>query len=182
MKFSIQFIAGMCLLLAMLGWTAVWYAGNQILEDAAARASTASSAQTQSDRAAYTRRVASLVSETRSERDVLEKVSGMNIVSIVTLIESVGARTGISVKVNNAQPQGGAVSLPGGSLSKFVFAIEADGSFAQIMRTVQSLEDLPLPSSVEQLEIMKNNSSGSGNDRGWHLNARISVFTTSAGS
>lgn len=169
-------------MLAVLAWTGIWYLGNGILDAASARASTASSAQVQSDRAAYTQRIAALVADTRDDRATLENASEMHIVSIVTMIENIGTKTGITVKVNNAQSQGSAPELPGGgSLNAFALAIEADGSFAQIMRTVQALESLPLPSSIEQLEISLNGGDP-GKSHGWHLNARVNVFTASTAS
>lgn len=159
-------------------WVALWYISNDILDEASLRSTVASSAQTQSDRAAYTQRLSSLVSDTQGDRAALEALVGMNIVSIVTLIEQVGTQTGITVKVNSAQPQGSSVALP---LSEIAFAVEADGSFAQVMRTVQALERLPVPSTIEQLEFMQN-TGDSGKKGTWHLSALVGVFTTSAGS
>jgi hypothetical protein len=182
MKINIQYGACALVLIAILAWTAVWYEGNDILNEASSRAATASSAQQQSDRAAYTQRLSAVVADTQADRTALENASNMNIVSIVTLIEGISTKTGITVKVDNATPQGTPVTLPNaGSLSEFSFVVEADGTFAQVIRTVQSLEALPLPSSVAQLELTRNaaNNVSAG---GWHLSTHLTVYTTSAAS
>ena len=131
MKINIQYIAALCILLAGLAWTVIWYIGNDILDEASSRAAVASTAQVQNDRAAYTQRLTALVADTQQDRAALENVSNLNIVSIVTMIEGVSAKTGITVKVENAQPQGTTAVLPnGGSLNSFAFAVVADGTFA----------------------------------------------------
>lgn len=181
MNIPIQYTAIASALCAILAWTGIWYIGNDILNEASARAALASSAQVQSDRAAYTQRLSALVADTEKERATLEEISGMNIVSIVSLIEGIGKKTGVPVKVNSAQPQGASVALPNNaSLRDFSFITEADGSFAQIMSTVRALENLPVPSSVTQLEITRTNDAQ--NSGGWHLSARIEVYTTSSAS
>lgn len=182
MKINIQYVAMLCVLLAALAWTGIWYIGNDILDQASSRATLASSAQAQSDRAAYTQRLAALVADTQQDRTALENISSLNIVSIVTMIEGVSTKTGIAVKVENAQPQGAATALPnGGSLSNFAFTVAAEGTFAQVMSTIQALENLPVPSSIQQLEIT-HGSGDTGKSGTWHLDARIQVFTTSVAS
>ncbi len=181
MKINIQYIAALGVLLAVLAWTAIWYIGNNILDEASSRAAIASTAQAQSDRAAYTQRLTALVADTQQDRAALENVSNVNIVSIVTMIEGVRTKTGIAVKVENAQPQGAAAALPGGgSVNSFAFAVVADGTFAQIMNTIQVLEDLPVPSSVQQLEIA--HTGDPANSGGWHMSAHMQVYTTSIAS
>ena len=171
MKINIQYIAALCILLAGLAWTVIWYIGNDILDEASSRAAVASTAQVQNDR----------VADTQQDRAALENVSNLNIVSIVTMIEGVSAKTGITVKVENAQPQGTTAVLPnGGSLNSFAFAVVADGTFAQIMNTVQVLEDLPVPSSVQQLEI--THAGDPGKSGAWHMSAHMEVYTTSVAS
>ncbi|MDB5237962.1 MAG: hypothetical protein JWM46_232 [Candidatus Kaiserbacteria bacterium] len=177
MKINIHIIAAACVLIACFAWYGIWYIGNDLLDQALARASTASSAQAQSDRVAYTKRIGALVADTTNDRAALEGASGMSIVSIATLIESVGTKTGIVVKVDSAQSQGS--SAAAGTLNDFAVVAEADGSFAQIIRTLQELESLPLPSTVDQIEIMQNGGAG-GADHGWHLNIRLSAFTSAS--
>jgi len=62
------------------------------------------------------------------------------------------------------------------------FLVEAEGSFAALMRTAELFETLPLPSSVQNLELeraLSLNESAGKTVALWRLTARISVFTSS---
>ncbi len=179
MKTSIQFIAIGLTVAAMLAWAGVIYAGRYILSEASARASTAVTAEQELDRVAYAQRLKSLAADTQADRDRLHALTHANIVSIVNTIEAASREIGVNAQVNNALPVGQSEILPGGvPLETIVFVVEAQGTFAQLMRAAALFEHLSLPSSVEQLELERSVNAATG-AASWRLMARIRVLTTS---
>src|SRR3989338_7486354 len=80
-------IAWTTLAVACLSWGGVWYLTSALTEEAELRASATAEALQKADRAAYNQRLLSIANETSVERERLEAVAGLDIVSIVTTIE-----------------------------------------------------------------------------------------------
>jgi hypothetical protein len=135
MKKGIQLISWSLLALSILAWGGVWYAGSYLVREASVRASSASVADQQVDKIAFTQRLKTLASDTRQERGELDSLVSHDVVSIVNIIESTGSTLGVDVQVNDALPLGVSQTLPDGSTVRAVaFVIESQGSYASLMR------------------------------------------------
>jgi len=149
--------------------------------------------QMQSERAAYMADIAAsnlqegqaaqlriLARETEPDRQSLDTIADVDLLSAVNLIESVNA-TGTSVHVTSAQP---VKTAPKGSqqISQVDLTANAQGSFASVMRIARMLETLPLATTVQEMDISRapvdpNAKSAAAT---WSLNVRLSFYTTSA--
>jgi len=176
MRTKIHIIAWTLVALAFCAWGAVWYVGTLIVSEATARAVNAATAEQQLDRLAYAQRLDSLAADTKAERDRLASLTHADVISIINIIESVGKGTHVS----DALPIGSPQMLPGNvPLQSIQFVVGAQGSFASLMRTVEALEHLPLPASIDQIELQRDAGSASKSVT-WRLTARIRVITTAA--
>ena len=124
-------------------------------------------------------RTRALAQETAADRAALDAFTKVEVLSAVNLIESAGLPFGVHLHVRDAQPGSSAVKLPEGSLSTVGFIIEADGSFSALMRAAQILESLPIPTSIEQLDLGGVLGKKEATNDSWHLNARVRFFTSS---
>ena len=175
MNKHLTLIAWTTLAAACLSWGGVWYLTSALTEEAELRASATAEALQKADRAAYNQRLLSIANETSVERERLDAVAGLDIVSIVTAIEEAGTAAGVAVEISNASP-GDTIDLAGGaSLSTYRLVAGGQGTFAELMRVAALLEQLPLISEVETLEFQYLSDSGSSS---WRITARLKVLST----
>lgn len=180
MRTKIHIIAWTLLALAFCAWGAVWYAGTLIVSEATALSVSAATAEQQLDRLAYAQRLDSLAADTEAERNRLTSFTHADVISIINIIESVGKGGGVSAHVSDALPIGSPQMLPGDvPLQSIQFVVGAQGSFSALMRTVEALEHLPLPSSIDQIEFQRDAGSASKSVT-WRLTVRVRVITTAA--
>jgi hypothetical protein len=173
---SIQLIAYGLFIIALITWGSVYVAASRIRENAVALSASASNAQAQADRIAYQKRLSAIARDTEEERAALDALLAPDIVSMVKMIESAGKPLRLTVTVNDAQASG-AVDLPGGApLRTVTFLVESQGPYASLMRLETLFENLPLASTVDELELQSLQDQATP----WHLTARIRVYTTAA--
>ncbi len=122
--------------------------------------------------------------DTTEERASLEKSTNVDVLSVVNLIESVGVAAGVKVQVSDVQNES---TIPGKNgapaFNAIGLGIQAQGSFSSLMRVAEMLESLPLPSSIEQLDIGRAQLGADPASDGtvpWQLNVRVKLLTTAS--
>ncbi|MBI5645208.1 hypothetical protein HY970_03870 [Candidatus Kaiserbacteria bacterium] len=162
------------LALALALWCAVVYIGLSITGSAHDRREAAINATHARESAGYAQRLSVLAEGTKTEREALDKIVGADIATYADIIERVGERAGLSVRVENAVPENIAAQNDAPAKS-VIFIIESQGTFSNLLRTAAYLENIPLPSNVQQLEFERVQSRSA---QPWFLTARIRVYTT----
>ena len=170
---NLSLISWIVFALALCAWVGVGFFALRIQTAESDYASALANAQ-QSSTAQYSSvRMHAMAQDTTPERTALEQLLASDVVSVVTLLEGVGKTAGTTLKLSGALPETPPAGLPQGSPIQAVgFAVEADGKFAALMRVVQLLENLPVPSSVVRLDVQ--HASGGGDV--WHLSVYIKVL------
>ncbi len=182
MNKNISYIAWSLLLAAACSWVGVWYVGAVIRDKATAAGAAAASSEQLLDKAAYTKRIASLAVETKDQRTRLESLVGKDIVSIANEIEGAGKSARVEAHVNGALPKGSVQILPGNiTLQEIVFVVQAQGSFASLMQLVALYEHLSLPSSIQQVEL-EHLKGLDAKSPSWRMTIHIRVMTTASTS
>lgn len=121
-----------------------------------------------------------LVQATAQERASLEGALHTDILSIAGLISAVGKDAGVNLQVSDAlsetAPAGkGSIS----TIQAIGFTIKGDGSFAKLIDAATLLQALPIPASIEQLDIVRTSADANTHSApSWHMDARIRVLTT----
>jgi hypothetical protein len=162
------------LALAIALWAALIYAflwiGKEKNKQTIAVASAVQSAQNE----ASASKLHSLMHDTEAQRAKLTALTDLDIGPVVDKIEAAGLSAGVTTKLQSAQQIGGA---EGSNLLKTVeFRVASEGKFDQIMHALRLFETLPIPSSVDLVDIVHSNTdAGAGT---WHLNATIRVLTS----
>jgi hypothetical protein len=183
MKTSISIIGWVALAFALCVWGAVGYAALSIQDQASMSASNAASSAQQVDKIAYAQRISALAADTQVERNQLDTLVGSGVVSIVNVIEAAGTSAHVNAQVSDAIPEGAAVGLPGGAQLQAVgFVVQAQGGFTALMQAVTLFEALPLPSSVEQVELQQATATDPHAALLWNMTVRIRVLTTAVSS
>ncbi len=163
------------LALMFVVWAIVFYAGSSLQSSAAHRADELKTARQQSNRTAFGDRLRVLAAETKAEREQLERIAGMEIISIVNMIENAGRAAGVPATVSDALPETPAIDLPAEKrLVPVAFVVKSSGSFVDIIHMVELLELLPLPSAVSQMELERDK------DGTWIANIKVRVFTAAS--
>ena len=106
--------------------------------------------------------------------------SGMDVVSIVDMIEEVG-KEGVRITVSNAIPENVPPSQAAGGAGIIAtgFVVEAQGRFSTLMRVVKLFETLPITSTLGRLDMERTAKPGNlGTSDTWRMNAYIRVLTT----
>lgn len=120
-------------------------------------------------------RTHAVVSGTSAQRDQLDRFLNVDIISLTSIIQDVGKAAGVSLKLNGVMPDTAPSAAAGTSLNAVGLSLQADGTFSALMRTLQLLEQLPLPASVERVDLQGGER---GNGGAWHMNTYLKVFTT----
>lgn len=163
MKASI--IAGSMCVLAVLAWVGFWFVFTTLTHDRVGYADALATAETESARGESLVRLRSAVQGTVSERTALEGLVSLKVLDAVEQIETAAMQAGgRSVAIGEAA----LVASTPGKLSTFTVGVNADGSFASLIRAVRLFETLPIPATLEQFDITKS-------EKDWHLNARLRV-------
>ena len=169
-------IAWISLALALCAWASVVFFVLSIQSTEVARATALTNAQQSSTIQYSSVRMHATAQDTAGERTALEQLLAGDVVTVVTMLDGVGKTAGVTFKLSGALPETPPVGLPAGSPIQAVgFAIEADGKFASLMRVVQLLETLPIPSSVVRLDMQHT----TGAKDAWHLSVYIKVLMSS---
>lgn len=172
-------ISWFVLALALTACGAVVYAHFWLHDTARERGSRAQSAEQRSSETVYASRLRILAEETTADRERLESLSRVDIVTIANTIESAGKSVGATAKVQAAIPVGSSIEIPGGdSLHAVAFIIQAEGSFASVVQFVRALGAFPGFSSVEQFEFERVELSDRPS-QSWRSSVRLQMYTTS---
>lgn len=178
MKLSPAFLAWSLLPITLFAWCGVVYFGWSILHAESEYIATLEAIQQSSVAQSSAVRMHAIIEETAPQRERLDKLLAVDVVSAAALLQSVGKKTGVTVKLSGALPESTAsASAKGPKIQAIGFALQADGSFAALMRTAKLLEALPIPSSVERLDLQTSTAAGQPSGS-WHMSVYVRVLTT----
>ena len=177
MSERIKLMSWVLLILALAAWGAVGYGANMIRETAIKRANDSQMAMTKANQAAMNQKVEALAEVTAEKRAQLATLAGADVVSVIDTIDAAGKSAGIEAKVSDASVAGTQqLGKNGDTMRAVMFSVQGDGTIAQVMHALQLYERMPLLSSVDQVEIVKN-TSPDAKAPAWHISARIKVLT-----
>lgn len=181
---SITIIAFSAVAAALIAWGSFGMFAWNIWSEEASISSNTNSAEAITERQSVSLRLRSLTRETKSARDRLDSLAGSEVLGIANIIEGVGKSTGVPVKISGAIQSSPSpkAKTPAPILHPIVLIVEAEGSFASLMHTAQLLENLPILSSLQSLEldyVQNYSDSVKTKKQVWRLSARIQVMTTS---
>ena len=181
---SITLLAFSAAAVAFIAWGSFGMFAWNIWNEKASISSSTSDAETVTERQSASLRLHSLARETKSARDRLNSLTGSEVLGIANIIEGVGKSTGVPVTISGATQSSPSPKskAPASILHPIVFVVEAEGSFASLMHTTQLLENLPILSSLQSLElnyVQTYSDSVKTKKQAWRLSARIQVMTTS---
>jgi hypothetical protein len=165
------------LVLALLAWAGVWFLFTDVSGRLNERAQTLSSAAVQNVQQESAIEVTALTSDTSAQRAALDDEVGADVVGIANQIQSAGKSSGATTIIGSASAAGAPNAASG--VSQLDFVVQSTGTFDQVWRAAQLFENLPLPSSVQELDF-EQFPGASGKGDSWQLTADIEVLTSSA--
>jgi hypothetical protein len=176
---NLSLISWIAFAVAVCAWAGVGFFAWSIQGEESDRATALANAQQSSTAEFSSARMHAMAQDSAPERTALEGLLAGDVVTIVNMLEALGTTSGAKLKLSGALPETAPAGLPAGSSIQAVgFAIEADGKFAALMRVVQLLETLPVPSSVVRLDMQHTPGAGDA----WHLSVYITVLMNSTSS
>lgn len=166
---------------ALIAWgLAVSFAWT-VITDESERSLRMSDAEAATARESAALRLHALARDTKSAREKLDALTNAEVLQIADLIEGVGKSAGVKIKINGADPESSQQTSKAQTIHAINFQVETEGAFASLMHAAALFENLPVLSSVQNLEFERvQNSEGSskGKKALWRLNAKIKVMTT----
>lgn len=167
------------LLGALVVWVSVaWFA--YLIQTGQAQYATRVQAElNQSDQTSSDALIHILARSNTTRAESLDVLVGADVTTIINTIRSVGVASGVTVKINAALP--GNMPKNQKDIHAVAFVIESTGSFAQLMHTLALFESLPLPSSVDTVDVSQVTDGSTGSGRGvspWRMNLKLQVLTT----
>ena len=120
-------------------------------------------------------RVHSFLTSTAADRQKLDGLTRMDIVSIVDMIEQAGKTAGVDAQINNVPSPIVSALARSTTLPTLDFIVQAQGTFAQVMKAAAFFQSLPVPSSVQELSFERLPGSGSAL---WHMSARVRIVSS----
>lgn len=151
------------LVLAFVAWGGFAYLTQLLGAERVEYADLAAVSAQDGERQETASRLRSVVQSTEVERAALEGVVGIPLVDAAETIEASVRSAGVrEIQISGASAQQGASK----DISSVSVGVSGVGSFTSLVRAVLLLEQLPLPSMLEQFEIAKNENE-------WRLNARV---------
>ena len=112
---------------------------------------------------------------TEASRESLKKMTTIDVVSVARAVEDAGKKAGVVVHVGGSTvvaPSTNSKTPP--PLDSAFFAVDAEGSFAQLAYFVRLLEVLSTPSQLDQFQLVKTGEASE--KKAWRLSARVRVF------
>ncbi len=162
--------------IAVCAWAGILWFGWSILQDEESRSFRITAVQETQDKVAVATRLRLIMQDTAVQRAQIDALLRTNIVSVVDMLESTGS-AGVQVTVSDAHPESATVSRAIAGLTSLVatgFVVEAQGKFTDLIRVVQLLENLPIPSTIGRLEISRDSVSDTGAI--WRMSAYVRVL------
>ena len=114
-------------------------------------------------------------------KTALDTATNVDLLTAINRIESAGKPVNVALHVRDASSESFGKESKG-PIHAIAFAVEADGTYSGIIKTVQLLESLPLPITVEQYDLSLTpvaNSGGVPSRTPWHISIRVRLLTTS---
>ena len=169
------------MLVAALALAGVVYFASIVLGEKSSYAARVGSADQALAQAAAQARMHALVQDSVPERTRLEGLLGVGLLTAADAVEFAGKSAGVKLEVSDAAPEG-TIVFPGKSAPLYAvgFVVGADGTFSALIRALELLQALPLPTTLESLDISRT-PIGTGADVArvpWHLNARVRLLTS----
>lgn len=160
--------------LALLAWIfIVWFAMDlQSMEDqrlSGAKLSANASGQQSKASALHAE-----LQETAAARAQLESLINVDPTTLGTTVAQAGKSAGINLQIQNAAPEASTANSP---TQAFDFSVNGAGSFAQVLYALEFLETLPVPSSVQNFQLIHAPAGVSGASSAWQLNAGVRIIT-----
>lgn len=166
---SFRIIAPCTLLLALGLWGVYGYLVWTLPTERAAYVAALAIADENALRGESLSRLRSAVRDTETERVAIRGLLNLNILRAVEILETTGKQAGAkSVSIGEASPIPAGKNDPKG-LSAVAVVVNLEGPFVALMRAASLYETLAIPSSFEQFEIQKVESS-------WRMTARFKIF------
>ncbi|MBM3260950.1 hypothetical protein FJY93_00865 [Candidatus Kaiserbacteria bacterium] len=163
---------------AVAVWAAVGYFGSTVQGEQSAYLGRIIEAGEQAQKVAANARLHVLATNHKDNALRIDAYMAPDASMIIDSIKSVGTAAGVPVKISSALP--GVVPKNQKNLHAVVFLIESTGSLDSLMRALALFDALPLPSSVESVDLSEEENQSGRTAKTWRMNARIRVFTTEA--
>ena len=167
------------LFLAILAWAGVGFFITTVQSALGDRSAHVQQLQQQSDQSSQVSYLHSLVTDTAPKRAKLDALANVDPASLADTINSAGKAAGINIQISSAS-QGTVLSADGKTTSQaLTFLATTQGSYAAVMYALQLLETLPLPSTIQTIQMMRSPSvpGAPAADPTWQMNAQIRILT-----
>ena len=180
------YVAWILLTVALCAWAAVGFLAQTIQSKTASHHKHAADSLYSSSQASRMSALQSLVGTTAKDRASLSAIAVVDPASLSDMVTNAGVSMGIPISITDANSltgvpvasTGAAGALP---IQAFTFVANASGNFASMIYVESLLESLPVPSSIQHLNL-SNVVTQPGAVQGklsWQLNAQIKVVTAS---
>lgn len=120
-------------------------------------------------RAESSARVKAVVQDTEIERAALLSLLQVPLIDAIKIVEDAaragGART---VSIGEATPINGKTSPAAPPMTRVAVVVQAQGSFAALVRTISLFETLTIPATLDGFDLEKGEET-------WRLTARITI-------
>lgn len=163
------------LLAAFALWAGVGYFAWTIADAAEEHRAIIASMEQEELEHATALRLHALARETKDMRTRLEQISNSDLVEILDTIEALARDTRIPIGIGQAPS---IVSTESSPIRIASFVIEAQGTFSQVVQVIALLETLPIPSTLDELQLEQQAGAEGKSAKSWHLVAQMRFFTT----
>lgn len=172
-------LAVLAVIASLALWYGVWLMQGVIVATAAESAKLASTSQGNALREAARAQARSLTSDTADQRAWLASFVHADILAAVKTIEMVGPVAKVDLKVAGVTPE--QVKVPKAGLAHPLhpvsYDVEVRGSFAQVMKAAELLENLPLPLVAIRFDLSTDGGVAEKGVAQWRLNETLRLFT-----
>ena len=170
--------AWVAFLLAIVAWAGVVLFAFSIQTQESDHTTHVQAAQAQTSQDSKLSYVHALVTESAGDRSELDSLVNVDPATLADLVNTAGKSSGAAIQISDASSDN-APSTGAAGTQAFGFIAGSAGSFATVMYAAQLLETLPVPSSIQEIQLVHvTNPSTPGAT--WQMNAQVRVITASA--
>lgn len=173
---ALVYLAFGVLAISFLAWGSVWLLTYDISGRIAAHTATLAAQETQGVRDSANLKMHSLARDTLAERIALSGLVNTDVVGIAAQIQAAGKSAGTATVIGAATPV--AIGDNSAGVHAIEFIVQSNGTFAQVMKAARLFSTLPLPSSLQDLDLEQTPAEGAQKTGPWQLSARIRVYTS----
>ncbi len=168
----IHIMSWSAVLAAMFLWGAFWFFDRELQNERFRYADVLATQAEEGVREEMLARLRSTVNDTVNDRADIEKLVSVRILDAVQIIEQSAQRAGATgVAIGEASPLPSTANAPKG-IATYVIVVNAEGSFASVMRTISVFETLTIPATLTQFTLEKG-------EKTWRLTARLTLLISS---